>query len=99
MTSIRYIVSNFDQSVRQIMSDINSWIANYDNGLIVGNVSEDDWWDIYLTLYALNILYSFEILYLSPIFFNFKSSRARKIIGHLFIFNFEPFVILIFFKT
>lgn len=63
MTSIRYIVSNFDQSVRQIISDINSWIANYDNGLIVGTVSEDDWWDIYLTLYGLNILYSYEILY------------------------------------
>ena len=43
MTALRDIIENFHRSVFHLLSETDSFISNYDNGYIIGNLSDDDW--------------------------------------------------------
>lgn len=56
MTGLQEIIYTFHNSVLHLISEVESWVSNYDNGYIIGTTSDDDLCAMWYTLTTLTYL-------------------------------------------
>lgn len=63
MTGMEYILITFSNSVMQMVADTNSFLNNLENG--VGNITDEEGFDIAATMYFIDYLCSIGFPYLN----------------------------------